>query len=198
MYRQTGMSGGDDLGLDLSNVGVNVDPSGNIIPLLNNGQPGGVQQLYSRTTVTRDYPYPYFAGSAGGVAWGPMTPAYYPLPAQLTSQAFGLNIPLGRGASLNLGLPPGGWYPGWPGYFGTPWNASWGQPWGMPQAPAWRYLTPPGNSPWITPYGAVPGTGSFWSGPYNGLTGARGGYLWLPGVTEFQSTSTIRPLFTSP
>lgn len=165
--------GGQDLPLDLSNVGVKVDPTGKIVPLLQNGTPSGsVQPFFSETTVTRESPYPYYYGPNAGAGWGPPVVRYSPSP-------YG-DRPIARP-----------YYPGWGNGFNPYWNG--------PQPQGWQYVTPRGVSPVYTPYGAVPYTGTYFNNPFGQSAGVRlgtrQGYLWLPNVTQYQSTSTIRPLF---
>lgn len=165
--------GGQDLLLDLSNVGVKVDPTGKIVPLLQNGAPpGDVQPFFSETTVTRESPYPYYYGPNAGVGWGPPVVQYSPGP-------YGYR-PIARS-----------YYPRW----GNGLNPYWSRQ----QVQGWQYVAPRAVSPVYTPYGAVRYTGSSFNYPFGqsagvGL-GSRHGYLWLPNVTQYQSTSTIRPLF---
>jgi hypothetical protein len=168
--------GGQDLPLDLGTVGVKVDPHGKIVPLLQNGSPPGrLQPTFSETTVTRETPYPYYYGPNAGVGWGAPIMTYAANP-------------------YGYGPVPRPYYPGW----GNGWNPYWnGQ-----QYPAWQYVTPRGISPIYSPSGAVPYTGSVFNNPPAQTSGigfsSKRGSLWLPNVIEYQSTSTIRPLFSGP
>ncbi|GEM_PF-2711485 len=137
--------------LDFSNLGVKVDPYGNIIPLLNNGSPGTVQPFYSRTTVMQEIPYAYYYYPYGSVPYFyPAGPFYRPYGSRPYAYPGTACLPQYYGASppvLGLGLSFGRGFPG--------------RPYGPFSAPR------------------------------------LGGYMWLPGVTQFQGTSTIRPLFSS-
>lgn len=121
-----------NLNLDLQNVGVQVDPNGNIIPLINQGAPP-VQVQESRTEAYSEVYVPTPYGSVpiygpGFPPYGPMFgPVYgapiggYPVGPVGGNVGIGINgRNFGLGLNLNAGLPgfgyPGGFGYGYPGY----------------------------------------------------------------------------------
>lgn len=162
-----------DMPIDLSRVDVRVDASGKIIPLLNRGASGSVQNFFSRTAVGNEVPVPYYVGPNPGVAWTPAGQSFYPgqywLPYTSPysynpyARGFGTSVPLGRLGRFNLGWNPSAglgtsltpryatnntWSPAWNSY-PPGWNTN---------SPAWNSYPPTSNiySPW--PSTGTPGT----------------------------------------
>jgi hypothetical protein len=175
--------------IDLSNVGVQVDKQGNIVPLRQTGQ-GPVQEQYnSGIQAYQEMPVPTYNGygpAGAGTSFIPVAPGTIP----------GIR-------SMNL---PYGYYPAGASRLGAP--AIGLSPYGMTPYGMTPYGIPPYGFPayGISPYGFSPyGYGSYYGSSYYG--GYRPGLnLVLPSTRQYSSSysqtslvgpqsSMIMPLF---
>lgn len=157
----------NNIPIDLSNVGVPVDPNGHIVPMIDRNNPGGVRQNFSNLEVYSEPAYnflpapvfnqfgqPYnFSGVPYGVPYGAPY-GYGGFGGYPYSSGIGIN--LGRNFRLNLATPnPYGYgpYGGFGGGFGRPFG--YGVPFG-------------GGFAGATPFG-VPGAGAPFGFPGIGL-----------------------------
>jgi len=184
---------------DLSNVGVQVDPSGNIIPLINQGAPP-VRQPYRNLQVGTEWP--------GGIV-----PMYYPMPGYMPGYPYGtggFNLRIGR---FSIGAGPSWGYP-YASPYGSPFGMPYGMPYGSPFANSLyspfgmpfgmnpfspmvpnnlTFPQPLANSPFLAP--TLPRYGML--NPLMAPSSASFG-LWLPSITQWQTTSTYTPMFMDP
>lgn len=169
--------------IDLSNVGVPVDPSGHIVPMIDRNAPGGVRQNYSNLEVYSEPAYnfipaplfnqfgqPYNFSGVPGVPYGGPYP-YGGFGGYRGYGGFGgyggypynsgIGINLGRNFRLNLATPnPYGYGPY--GGFGGGFSGGFGSPFGSP----YGYNVPFGGGfAGATPFG-VPGAGSGFGAPF--------------------------------
>ncbi|MDZ4834645.1 MAG: hypothetical protein SGJ27_12775 [Candidatus Melainabacteria bacterium] len=164
----------------LQNVGVQVTPSGSIIPLINRGAPpvremgttftSSFQPLYPGYVVVPGNPYPGAPFGRPNIGIGP-----------LGGIPYGGNL----GGIAPYGVAPYGTAPGVilnsPGYSYT-WQST-------PGAPS----TPPSS---VTTQGTIRNSGFVGGYAGQGLNGGfqTGGVLGLPSTTQFNSTTTFTPI----
>lgn len=167
-----------NINIDLSNVGVPVDPRGHIVPMIDRDAPGGVRQNFSNLEVYSEPPI-NFIQTPGFNSFGQPFNAFAP-PVPLVAPPYNnIGINLGRNFRLNLLTPnPYGYSPfGYSPYGFSPF----GSPYGF--SPYGGY----GNAPVVgaAPFG-IPGA------PFGGATapfsygvqpfGIGGGPLGYPGL----------------
>lgn len=167
--------------IDLTNVGVPVDPKGRIVPIIDRDAPGGVRQNFSNLEVYSEPPINFIPYSA-------LTPPMMPLVPPPYSN-IGLN--LGKNFRLNLATPnpygysPYGFSP-YGGYGGAPTVGA--APFGIPGAPFGGATAP--FSYGVPPFGGAGyGAGGFGNPGYGGYgypgLGYRGYGYPAFGVTAF-------------
>ena len=177
--------------IDLSNVGVPVDPRGHIVPIIDRDAPGGVRQNFSNLEVYSEpainfvpafgpygQPYPGVPFGYGGAPYGaPLGPYGYGGFGSPYPYNSGIGINLGRNFRLNLGTPNP--Y-GYGGFGGAPFGAG-VAPFGIPGANGFGgspfgYDAPFGAN--VAPFG-IPGAGGYGGSPF-GFAGSPLGYGGSP------------------
>lgn len=201
------------LTVDLSRVGVPVDPKGRIVPLIDRDAPGGVRQNFSNLQIFSEpgisiVPSPYLApGFAGyppfatGSPFAAITPFGVPGAPMYYPYGPGIGINLGKNFRLNLPRPmPYGYSPyGYSPYGYSPFGSS---PFGYSPFGYSSYGSSPyGYSPFgYSPYGfSSYGSSSFGMAPINSsMFGTRiGGVglnLFAPNKVEYNSTTKFTTL----
>ncbi len=194
--------------MDLSNLGVPVDPKGHIVPIIDRDAPGGVRQNYSNLEVYSEpawnflpapvynsygqpmnfYPQANYPMSPYGMPYGMPyrspygTPLGMPYGAPYYPYNNSVGINLGKNFHLNFSSPSPYGYGGYGG-------------WGMPNLNPITNPTPMfGGQPMI---GGGPMYGGFNPTGYPMFAPPVGGFglnLFAPSYTQFQSTSTYTPL----